>query len=185
MGADAAAFVGDRVKMAVEADDFGADADLLHKLASDRFSEGLADFDHAAGQAEMADERRSRPPNDQNPAVSEYRCRYGEDRAGGEQSVIHPAHLSRACRGPTANPNAAPITTMLRAGPKAAAAAAGEPFARGAPGINEILPRFFFRKNESRATLPLVAIHAGGWRGDDRFASPWPSRALDQLLALV
>lgn len=106
MGADAAALMGDRLQVAVEADDFGIDADLLHKLAGDSLSERLADFDHAARKTEMPDQRRPRPPDDQDPPVPEHRRRYGEDRAGGKQSVIHRGfHGFGACRRLIANPD--------------------------------------------------------------------------------
>ena len=72
--------MGDRLDVAVEGDDLGLNPDLLHKLPGERLGERLADLDPAAGQTEMADQRRSRPAHDENPALSKHRRRDREDR---------------------------------------------------------------------------------------------------------
>ena len=59
----------------------------------DRGGERLADLDDAAGQAEMAKQRRSRPA-----AVSKHRRRDREDRASGEEPVIHVSSLRASGR---------------------------------------------------------------------------------------
>ena len=82
-------FVENRLHMAVKGDDFGLDSDLFHEFAGERGGERLPDLDPAAGQAEMAKQRRSRPADDERAAVSKHRRRNGEDRAGGKQPVVH------------------------------------------------------------------------------------------------
>jgi hypothetical protein len=73
MRPDPVALASDRIHVTIEPDDPGADAGLLRKLARDRGGERLADFDHAAGQAEMAEKWRPRAPYDENPAAPEHR----------------------------------------------------------------------------------------------------------------
>ena len=74
----------DRLDMPVEGDDFGLDADFFHEFPGERGGHRLADFDAAARQAEMAEQRRPRPAHDEHPAVSKHRRRNREDRAGRE-----------------------------------------------------------------------------------------------------
>ena len=71
----------DRFDMPVEGDDLGLNPDLFHKLPGDRGGERLADLDPAAGEAEMADQRRARPAHDEDPALPKHRRRDREDRA--------------------------------------------------------------------------------------------------------
>ena len=72
----------DRLDMLVEGDDFGVDADFFDELPGQRGGHRLADFDAAARQAEMAEQRRPRPAHDEDTAVSKDRRRNREDRAG-------------------------------------------------------------------------------------------------------
>src|SRR4029077_17031515 len=84
-----APFVENRLHMPVEGDDFGLDSDLFHEFASERDRERLAHFDPTARQAEMTEQRRSRPADDERAAVSKDRRRDREDWAGGKQPVVH------------------------------------------------------------------------------------------------
>jgi hypothetical protein len=54
----------------LKGDDLRLDANLFHKLAGERGGERFADFDDAAGQAEMAEQGRPRPAHDEDA-----RCR--------------------------------------------------------------------------------------------------------------
>ena len=56
--------MSDRLDVPVEGDDLGLDADLFHKFAGDRGGERLAQFDHATGKAEMANQRRAGAADD-------------------------------------------------------------------------------------------------------------------------
>ena len=82
-------FVENRLHMPVKGDDFGLDSDLFHEFPGERGGERLADLDPAARQAEMAKQRRSRPADDERPAVPKHRRRDREDWAGGKQPVVH------------------------------------------------------------------------------------------------
>ena len=84
MGADSVPLVENRLDMPVKGDDFGLDSDLFHEFPGERRGHRLADFDAAAGQAEMADQRRPRPADDERPAASKHRRRDREDGAGGK-----------------------------------------------------------------------------------------------------
>jgi hypothetical protein len=77
-------FVDNRLHMPVEGDDLRFDADLFHKLPGERGGERLADLNDAAGQAEMAEQRRPRAADDKRPAAPKHRRRDREDRACGE-----------------------------------------------------------------------------------------------------
>ena len=77
-------FVVNRLHMAVKGDDFGLDSDLFHEFPGECGGERLPDFDPAAGQAEMAKQRRLRPADDERPAFPKHRRRDCEDRAGGK-----------------------------------------------------------------------------------------------------
>ena len=84
-----APFGDDRLHMPVEGDDFRLDSDLFHEFARERGGQRLADFDAAAGQAEMADERRPRPADDERPAcrnTAAETARIG--RAGNRRSFM-------------------------------------------------------------------------------------------------
>ncbi len=76
--------MSDRLDVPVEGDDLGLDADLFHKFAGDRDSERLAQFDHATGKAEMANQGRASAADDQDPLSSKHRRRHREDRARGK-----------------------------------------------------------------------------------------------------
>ena len=84
----------DRLDMPVEGDDFGLDADLFHEFPGERGGESLAHLDPAAGQAEMADERRARPAYYEDPRISKHRRRDRKNWTRREQPVIH--ELSQA-----------------------------------------------------------------------------------------
>ena len=79
-----APFVDNRLHMAVKGDDFGFDSDFFHELSGERGGGRLADLDPAAGQAEMAEQRRPRPADDERPRLPKHRRRHREDRARGE-----------------------------------------------------------------------------------------------------
>ncbi len=83
------AFVENRLHMPVKGEDFGFDSDLFHEFASKRDGKRLPHLDPPAGEREMADERRSRPADDENPAVSKHRRRDRENRASGKEPVVH------------------------------------------------------------------------------------------------
>jgi hypothetical protein len=76
--------VDNRLHMPVKGYDFGLDANLFHEFPRDRGRHRLSDFDDAAGQAEMAEQRRSRPPDDERPALPKRRRRDRKDGGRGE-----------------------------------------------------------------------------------------------------
>ncbi len=82
-------FAENRLHMPVEGNDFGFDSDLFHELAGERGGERLARLDPSAGEREMAEERRSRPANDERLAVPEHRRRNREDRASRKKPIVH------------------------------------------------------------------------------------------------
>src|SRR6202042_2407326 len=89
MGAYPVPLGDDRLDVPVEGYDLRLDADLFLEFPGERDGHRLADLDDAAGQAEMAEQRGSRPAHDQHPALSEHRRGDREDRARWEQPIIH------------------------------------------------------------------------------------------------
>jgi hypothetical protein len=76
MGANPVPLWDDRLDMPVEGDDLGLDSDLFHELPGKRGGHRLADFDAAAGKAEIAKQRRPRPAYNEDPPLSKHRRRH-------------------------------------------------------------------------------------------------------------
>jgi hypothetical protein len=89
MGTHSVPLGDDRLDMTIEGDDFGLDANFFDEFPSERGGHCLADFDAPAGQAEMAEQWRPRPADDEHLPSRNTAADTARMGRAGNKPVIH------------------------------------------------------------------------------------------------